>query len=96
MFNTASMKFDHFENDGLAVFKEEAPVAPIIILEQPHQTPNGMFRAVVWNSAEFTCEDIVEACTFTEAAVLAAEMHPTAELTDAAKEQLLVEELVLS
>jgi hypothetical protein len=65
-----------------------------IILELPHQTPNGMFRAVIWNSALFICDDITEACTFTEAVDLAIEMHPDAELTDAAREQLHEEQLV--
>lgn len=67
---------------------------PIIILELPHQTPNGMYRAVIWDRDSFTCLDIVEACTFTEAALLAVEIHPSAELTDAAREQLHEEQLV--
>ncbi|MBM2293788.1 hypothetical protein JQX09_17815 [Sulfitobacter pseudonitzschiae] len=67
---------------------------PLIILELPHQTPNGMYRAVVWDREKFECLDIIEACTFTEAAVLAVEFHPSAELSDAASEQLHEEQLV--
>lgn len=67
---------------------------PIIILELPNQTPTGMFRAVVWDRDAFTCLEIIEACTFTEAALLAVDFHPNAELTDAAREQLHEEQLM--
>ena len=65
-----------------------------IILEMPHQTPTGMYRALVWDRIAFACLEIVEACTFTEAALLASEIHPDAELTDAAREQLHEEQLM--
>jgi hypothetical protein len=65
-----------------------------IILELPHQTPTGQFRAVIFDRQNFECRDIVECCTFTEAALLAVELYPEAELTDAAREQLHEEQLM--
>lgn len=92
MFNTSPMKFDHFEADGLAVYSTATHEAVEILVEMPHQTVTGRFRAVVWDTEEFTCLDIFEANTFTQAALMAAEMHSEAKLTDAAKEQILVEQ----
>ena len=67
---------------------------PLIILELPHQTPTGMYRAVIWDRDNFTTLDIVEACTFTEASLLSVEMYPSSELSEAAIEQLHEEQLM--
>lgn len=94
MYNTTPLQFSHFEEDGLASFVSGSPGNVTILLEMPNQTPTGQYRAVIWDRSKFECLDIVEACTFTEAALLAAEFYPDAELTDAAREQLQEEQMV--
>lgn len=63
----------------------------IIDIEHPHQTDRGTFRAVAFAGGEIL--DSAEAERFTAAADMIAPMFCDAQLSDAAVEQVMAEEM---
>jgi hypothetical protein len=61
-----------------------------LICETPSQNIAGTFRAIVFDHDD-TVLEIAEASNFTAAADLAFELHPDAQLSDEALEQVMAE-----
>lgn len=94
MFNTDAPRFPRFDHEGLASTDATVPGTEEILVQYPHQTSTGWFRAVIWDRESMREVDAFDATRFTFAAEEAAACYPEARLSDAARAQLELEEEV--